>query len=190
MKASEEKAALRRMLREMKVEEKDRLEHGRNAAQTLREWPAYQSARVVGCFFSTSREVDTRPVLKEILEDGKILALPRVTGPGRMDFFETRLNGLVPGAYGILEPEARARLVPPEELALLLVPAEGIDRQGWRLGKGGGFYDRYLPKTRCTAAALVLPHQWGLLFPHEPHDARVDWCLAGKNLYRMEKGNP
>jgi 5,10-methenyltetrahydrofolate synthetase len=112
----EEKALLRKAIREWPEPLTERLTEGAAAAEHLSRWPMFQSAGTVGCYASLSREIDTQPVLKLILETGKTLALPKTRGKGIMDF--CRVNDpafLHPGRLSILEPEEDAQIIRPEK---------------------------------------------------------------------------
>lgn len=102
--------------------------------------------RTVGLYFPIQAEPDLRPLLRPLRAAGARPALPVVTGEAEpLLFREWRADAnLVPGAFGTSEPGTDAPAVRPD---LLLVPLLGFDEQGYRLGYGGGFYDR-------TAAAL------------------------------------
>lgn len=184
MQACNVKAQIRREMRMLSHNESARLQQGIRAAESIQAWPIFKKAKVVGCFASTKGEIDTKPLLAVACSLGKTLALPKVTGTSTMDFFQAAPDKLVPGAYGILEPPDGAKLILPNQIDLLLIPAQAVDAEGWRLGQGGGYYDRYLPKTNCPVAAIIMPYQWGICFPHEPHDCKVMWCFAGGTLYQ------
>lgn len=81
---------------------------------------------------------------------------------------------LVKGAYGILEPGAGCPRVEPEEIDLIFVPGTAFDVRGHRIGQGGGYYDRYLNRTRAVRVGVC--HDFALLsaVPSEAHDARMD----------------
>ena len=81
---------------------------------------------------------------------------------------------LAKGAYGILEPGADCPRVEPEEIDLILVPGTAFDVRGHRIGQGGGYYDRYLNRTRAVRVGVC--HDFALLsaVPSEAHDARMD----------------
>lgn len=102
-----------------------------------------------------------RPVLPRVLPGGG-LALHLVTGP------------LTPGAYGILEPQPSFPEIAPSELDLAIVPGVAFDRQGGRLGYGGGYYDRLLPSLDCLVVGLCYGFQlFDTPLPLEAHDVRV-----------------
>lgn len=140
--------------------------------------PSYRKARTVLLYCGAGAEVDTRPILENALAQGKLTALPKITGPGTMEARRiSSLSRLVPGPYGILEPDGVCPAVPPEEFDLILVPGMAFTQDGRRLGRGGGFYDRYLPQTRAALAALVRRFQLIGSIPTGSHDVSVDWLV-------------
>ena len=107
----------------------------------------YREARTLLCYVSKPIEVDTIPLIRRALEDGKQVACPRcVEGTRQMEFYLIRsLDDLEKRTFGVLEPK-----VPGCELltdftgSLCIVPALMYDLKGYRLGYGGGYYDRFL----------------------------------------------
>lgn len=184
---NEDKADLRRALRlgypgrEARARESERL------CRHLLDCPWYREARTVGAYLPMAREADILPVVKDVLRSGRRLTLPRIEGPGRMTMRQvTRLEELTPGAYGIPSPGADAPVVSARELALIIVPLEGIDRRGVRLGKGGGFYDGYLREVRCPSLGAALSWQWRETLPADPWDVLLDGAVdcAGFCLFQ------
>jgi len=111
-------------------------------------------------------------------------AYPKITSPTHMDFHVLDLSSpWVKGPYGILEPGEIAPICHLEEIDLILCPAYAYDFHGNRLGKGGGFYDRVLPKLSSTAQI------WGTIFtqqqipsvPHESHDIPVQQVFTANH---------
>lgn len=184
----------KRRLRHLAAERTDALgpaylrRAGAAAAEHLAALPEYRAARTVLAFAGTVREMDTGPLLERVLTDGKTLALPVCTGPGLMEARQvTDLTALRPGRYGILEPPAGAPLLLPGELDLLVVPCAACDRFGVRLGRGGGYYDRYLANCGGLTAALC-PQALVLdRVPREDHDRTVDIIVTETGARRAEK---
>lgn len=161
---------------------------GAAAAEHLTALPAYRAARTVLAFAGMEREMDTGPLLEQVLTDGKTLALPVCYLPGVMEARQvTDLAALRPGRYGILEPPAGAPPLLPGELDLLVVPCAACDRFGVRLGRGGGYYDRYL--AGCGGLTAVLCPQALVLdrVPREDHDRAVDIIVTETGARRAEK---
>lgn len=182
----------KRRLRQAAAERTDALpagylaEAGPRIAAHIAALSAYRSAGTVLAFASTAREVDTRPLLERILSDGKALTLPLCTGPGLMEArLVWDLGALRPGRYGILEPPADAPPA-PENVGLTVVPCAACDRAGRRLGRGGGYYDRYLA-AHPGPAALVCPE--ALIFdwiPQGPHDRAMGLIVTETGVYRSQ----
>lgn len=113
--------------------------------ERLRAWEAYRECGHVAAFHSMGLEVPTPLVLRGILADGKCLWLPRTLPErGRMEMVRVQDPSveLVRGRWGLLEPTGPSE--PPPAGMLVLVPGEVFDLHGGRIGKGGGYYDRWL----------------------------------------------
>ncbi len=148
--------------------------------------PAYRTARTVLAFAGTDREIDTRPLLERVLSGGKILALPVCVGPGIMEARQvTDLAALRPGAYGILEPPADAPCLAQEDIDLILVPCAACDRAGHRLGRGGGYYDRYLAAYGGNAVLLCPEALVTDAVPHEAHDRAVPIVVTECGVFSL-----
>lgn len=161
-----------------------------NAAACRRVWglAAYQKAKTVFCYVATSGEIDVTELFRQAWKDGKRVAVPKCGKNGQMDAREiTSLSSLSAGRYGILEPEEDAPVVPPEEIGLAVIPCLACDRRGYRLGYGGGYYDRYLPKITGVSAVLC----WESLLldevPKESFDCRVDWVITERKTAGTRK---
>ena len=154
---------------------------GSGMAQALFALPCWQQAGTVLAFAALPDEPDTGLILRRALADGKRLLLPRVLSRTEMDWVEiTALSQLQPGAYGILEAPASLPAFDTAHLgdgALALIPCLAASPDGVRLGRGGGYYDRFLAHYKgkrllvCPTAALLgdLPCEgWDVRFsPHE-----------------------
>ena len=172
----QQKAALRRELAaaaQMMTPEEKRLSDGAILYHVLHA-EEYLRAHTVFAFVGRADEIDTWPLLEQILADGKRLCVPLCTSPGVMECREVLdLTVLRPGAYGISEPPDNAPAVPPECVDLAIIPCAGAAADGRRLGRGGGYYDRFL--AQYTGGALLLCRErllWPSI-PQETHDIRV-----------------
>ncbi len=179
----EEKAALRRFYREKRKaispQQKAILDAG--LFQTVFADEAARSAKKLLLFASLPAEPDTAPMLHAALEHGYVVALPFcLEQQGEMCFYqitsEDTLLTSVSGQYGISVPQP----LPQRELtdfsdALCLVPGLVFDRCGYRLGYGGGYYDRFLSRhPEIRTAGLVYSDFVAEALPIEPFDMYVE----------------
>lgn len=145
---------------------------GAAMTQQLFALPAWRQAGTVFCFVSMRDEPDTTAILQQALVSGKRLCVPRCLpgNDGRMELVEiTSLNDLQPGRYGILEPCGGRTIAALEPGALALIPCLAVDNQGLRLGRGAGYYDRFLTRFGQTGPKLLLCPE-ALVFPTLPTD--------------------
>lgn len=137
-----------------------------------------RKASTVMVYLSFGSEVLTDDLIRWGWEEGKRIVVPlcrpegRVLTPCLIDGFAE----LEEGHYGIREPKAdRLRVVPPGEIDAVIVPAVAFDRRGYRVGYGGGYYDRFLPqlpraaKIGAAFACQIVPE-----VPTDRYDVQVD----------------
>lgn len=147
----------------------------------------YRIARTVGAYVPLAREADVMPVLQDALVSGRTLVLPRCLQAPEMTLHRvTALSELVRGAYGLLEPAADLPVVQPSALDLLIVPLEGVDRRGMRLGKGGGYYDRLLTQADVPTMGAALRSQWVDQAPADPWDKPLQACADERGIHHFK----
>ena len=129
-------------------------------------------------FCALADEPATQPAIARWLAQGKRLVVPRVEGE-RMEFFEYVPETLCDGAFGISEPGAGAVCCPPAEIDLVVVPGTAFSPRGARIGRGRGYYDRYLSQRefRGVKVGVCYAHQLVGELPVEPHDVAMD-CVV------------
>jgi len=165
---------------------------GSAAQEALVGTPAFAAARTVLLYAAFRGEVPADRIAAAALLAGKRLALPRVQKEPRRLWFHAYGGDpgtLERGAYGIAEPAADWPTVAPGEIDLVVVPGVAFDRQGNRLGYGGGYYDRTLVQIRAAnpGAALVgLAYGFQIVpaLPRDPHDVPVDAVATEGGTYR------
>ena len=186
-----EKQSLRKTIRALNTQlsSRYRQESDREIVAHLLAMPEYQQAETVFCFVGTSREIDTRPILTDALAQKKVLCLPACIDRSTMVLRQIcSLDDLVPGAYGILEPPAEAPLLSVDEVDFSILPCMTCNHLGQRLGRGFGYYDRFLAGYRSSAVLICREQLIREEIPVEPHDYPVPWVLTEVGLY--EDGTP
>lgn len=179
-----DKSALRRAVREAFPGTEARAQESRALCAQLAEWSPFREARIIAGYLPLGHEADITPLLYAILREGKTLCLPRCEDEGVMTFRRVgAMDELVSGRWRFPEPAEDAEIVPPESIELIIVPLEAIDAAGHRLGKGGGYYDRYLPRTKAVKIAAVLRHQRIEYVPHDPHDVPLPYLADADGIH-------
>lgn len=169
-----DKAALRRLCRE--------IPHPGAAADAaicarVMATEAFARARVILAFYPTKSEPDIRPLLRAVLTSGRTLLLPRTQGGGQMRALRVRSLGELErrAPYGLYEPPESAGECTAE---LAIVPGVAFDEDGYRLGRGGGYYDRYL--AGFSGGTIGVCHDARVLecVPRQAHDRPVQWIAT------------
>lgn len=168
-----------------------REEQSEKIMQHLQQSGSFQRAGIVLSYSSIRSEVETRELNKAVLRQGKELYLPK-TYPGekRMAFYPVQdLSQLNRGYQGILEPEETVALesqpdICTEKEILMLMPGVAFDEGGYRLGYGGGYYDRYLCRygEGMTSMFLAFEEQKISCIPAEAYDVKPDIILTQKGI--------
>lgn len=172
------KAQLRKMIREKRRElsSSERERSAAAVAEALLSLDALRGAKYVLAYMPMKYELDILPAVEKLRKIGVKPVFPLcVENGGLRLFIPAKENGFKVGAYGILEPnEETAQEIGAQELDAILLPAIGFDRNGHRLGQGGGYYDRLLAKTDCLRIAVGFNCQLLESIPVEDTDQRVD----------------
>ncbi len=149
--------------------------------ETVLQHPAYKSAKQVFCYVSMPHEVSTRALLAAILKDGKTLGLP-VCEPESctMTFYRLdALSELKAGAFRIpVPPVSEDRVLLPDADTLMIVPMLAYDTAGYRLGAGGGYYDRYLETYKIRTLGICYAECRQAQLPHEATDQKLQCCVT------------
>ncbi len=140
-------------------------------------------------FVSFGSEVDTLPMIRKALAEGKRVAAPRAE-PERRELTACEIGDaeedLAPGAHGIREPKAHCPIVAAEEIEAVLVPAAAWGEDGYRVGYGGGYYDRFLGRVKhAHRVGLGLEVQVACEVPHGARDLAVDVLVTEEAVRRF-----
>lgn len=168
--------AMRSTLRAMTSE--DRRAASAAACDRVLAMPAYRNATTVMAYLPLTDELDCEPLLAEALRVGKTVCVPVVDWNSRR-MRAVRLRSLAPESLnadsrGIRTPRVVDELA-IEKLQLVIVPGLAFDQRGGRLGRGGGFYDRFLARLPASSQVVGLAFEWQIVgqILREPHDASV-----------------
>ncbi len=181
------RAKYRRLREEMPVHIRKKID-AEVATQVRRLWQ-YQRNAVLLTYVSTPIEVDTRQIIDQALKDGKRVAVPYcVPGTRDMEFyFIGSLEELHPGSFGVLEPDPeKAEKLTDYTRGICLVPAFSYDWQGYRLGYGKGYYDRFLSRFEGNIVGICYSACVQRTLPHGRYDRQVE-LLATENYLRRIK---
>lgn len=149
--------------------------------------PEVQNARVILSYAATAEEVSLSALHEWLHQQGKVLAFPVTEGAGVMHAVRVEHDtSWQAGRCGIPEPVGET--VPPQSIDLVLVPCVAFDEACRRLGHGGGYYDRYLP--RCPQAlriAAAFEAQKVSEISSDSHDLPMDRVVTERCVYEEEK---
>ncbi|MDO4814322.1 MAG: 5-formyltetrahydrofolate cyclo-ligase [Gemella sp.] len=138
-------------------------------------------AKTIAITLAHKLEWDTSLIIEEVWKQGKQVCIPKTYPQGKMDFYiydkETKLEK---SAFGIDEPKD-SKLVTKEEIDLIIVPGVVFDKEGYRIGFGGGYYDRYLADYQGKTIALASKEQIVENVYREDHDVAVNRVIIEKD---------
>ncbi len=153
--------------------------------ERLEDFPAYVSAGVVMAYMDYRKEVMTTRLIERALASGKRIVLPlTVPEQRRLLLIEVRdiKNDIAEGFKGIREPVYDiARSVNAGEVDLVIVPGVVFDARGYRIGYGGGYYDRFLMNTGACKVGLAFEMQMRPV-TEEEHDIKMDYIITEKRM--------
>ncbi|MCP4379271.1 MAG: 5-formyltetrahydrofolate cyclo-ligase [bacterium] len=159
------------------------------ATQKLITKREFTDARSVMIFLPMPGEISALDIARAAWLSGKRVAVPKIRAPGVMDaiVINSLNQDLAPGAMGILEPTGNDVLA-MSELDLIVTPALAYDRTGNRLGRGGGYYDRFISQSEGSlVCGLIFDGQLLDELPVEPHDQPVDMLVTDAEFLRFSK---
>ncbi len=155
----------------------------------LKDLINFKKYKIIASFISIKSEISTQFLNEFLLNNGKILCLPIIKNNSeKLNFIEYNLKtNLVPGKFGIMQPSDRRKEFLPE---IILTPCLAFDESGFRLGYGGGYYDKtfsYLKKIKhkFISIAVAFDDQKINKLVHDKYDQRINYILTEKKLYTV-----
>jgi len=150
----------------------------------------YRECRHLFTYVSCKSETDTIRLIKKALSDGKRVSVPKCADRHTMEFYEIHsLDDLEKGAFGIPEPKTDiCRKTETGFPALCIVPALCFDRNGYRTGYGGGYYDRFLADFKGTSVGICYSVCVCSECPKDIYDISVDILVTENAFYILKSG--
>lgn len=167
-------------------------------AQNVRRLYQYGPCQTIMIYVSTPIEINTIPIIENALAEGKRVAVPRcIPGTRKMEFYYiSSLDDLEPGSFSVMEPKEGLEMLTSFDKCLMIMPGIQFDVNGYRIGYGKGYYDRYMAKFTGFSAGLC--YDWELR-RHLCHgrfdrpvnaivtDGHIRTCKTQKPTIRREK---
>ena len=153
-------AAMKELPQSVKAEADSQL------TQRFIQLPAFQEAQTLATYLSMGHEFSTASLIQDALQSGKRVCVPRTYPQGRMEFVEYDPNILEKTRFGLLEPNETGKVVDQSEIDLIHVPGVVFQSKGYRIGYGGGYYDRYLADFTGKTVSTIYSIQQGEFQPN------------------------
>lgn len=175
-----EKAELREQLKKERsvISADQRRQWDQNILTKFWQTPDYLNAESIMVYLSFGDEINTWPILARAWADGKSTLVPKIRQHPK-EIIAVKITSeaqLQPGLWGIYEPRSD-EAAPRKEIDLIVVPGLAFNQQGYRIGYGGGYYDRFLPQTIGRKVGFCYS-QFVREFPVAPWDQPVDLVIT------------
>ncbi len=170
------------------IPENERLSEDAAIYENAISLPEWKSAKNIFVYVGVGDEVSTDALTEKLISVGKRVCVPLCRGKGEMDaVYIPSLDSLKPGRYGIPEPQECGEKALPEEMDIIIVPGVAFGIDGTRLGRGAGYYDRFLSRAE-NAKKIALCREAALCetVPTEPHDKKVDIIVSERRIIKIQ----
>ena len=178
-----DKKELRKKYTKVRAEVEDKDLKDKLIRKNLRELDIYKKAKSVFVFISYRSEVDTKGIIEDILADGKKLLVPLVKGSQMIAVEVKGIDDLEPNKTGILEPKSGEEVTDAD---LTITPGLAFDKAGYRLGYGGGYYDKFFAKVDTIRMGIGYYDQFVESLVHEDYDKPLEYLLTDRGLIEFE----
>ena len=152
---------------------------------------SFKNAETILTYVSVNDETDTFELIKYCFENGKKVATPRCLDKnGNMSFFEINsFEDLKPSYFHLLEPAKCCNKIVSFKNSLCIVPAFSYDKNGYRIGYGGGYYDRFLSEYSTKTIGICYDRCIEKSHLHSEFDIKVDMVITDKQIFSLEDKN-
>lgn len=164
-----------------KIAKDERLSMGNKIIKSFKSTDLYKNSEMIMIYISFGTEIHNHDFIKDALAEGKKIVVPvtfhnpRMMKPSQIFSFDE----LEPGYYNILSPkEEYIRYVDKSQIDLIIVPGAVFDKEGYRIGYGGGYYDRFLADLRAPKVSFAFEMQLTDEVPKEDFDIPVEYIIT------------
>lgn len=182
----EYKQKLRRASREKRenLDLQKKREADLKISENVKRLKEYPSAKTLLIYMSTPIEVDTKNIIINAWADGKKVAVPRcIDGTRDMEFhYIESFDDVEPGAFSVLEPKEDKPIVTDFSGCLMIVPGMQFDMNGYRIGYGKGYYDRYMIKFTGISVGICYSDELKPFMYHGKYDRAVNIVLTDAKI--------
>lgn len=187
------KIELRKKYKALRNEFEYSKEASKLAEQILLNSDFYKGSKSIFTFLSFGSEIDTYLIIERALKDNKVVALPYMTGkPHEMVFIKIKsLSELCKNKIGIYEPiYDEENIVVSDENTIIIVPGLVFDLKGYRIGYGGGYYDKYLSENQyMISAGFAYDFQITDNIPRDEYDVKTNIIITDRRVINCEDFN-
>ena len=184
------KSELRRIFKEKRKRLVDKAHKDELICKRLLSSSLYKNADLILCYASLETEISTDSIIRSAVAEGKRVALPLcIDKNGNMKFYLINsLSDISEGAFGIKEPNAeKCGSVEDFTNSICIVPALSIDRNGYRLGYGKGYYDRFLKNYSSISVGLCYNEFISKDLPIDEFDKAVDYIASEDKIISVKE---
>lgn len=152
--------------------------------ERIEMWDIFQHSQTILSYMPIKSEVDLTPLMKR--HPQKRWVLPRIIPQEnhRMVFHEYDPDRMVRHAFGMEEPSPDLPTIHPAEIELALVPGIAFDHHGFRLGYGGGYFDRFLENFQGISVGVIFHNLLLDAVPHATHDVPMQWIVTEGEVFK------
>ena len=174
--------------RRAEMDKDKKAELDRDVAANVRRLNEYPHAKTLLIYVSTPIEVDTKLIIENAWADGKKVAVPRCIPDTRdMEFhYITSFEDLSPGTFSVLEPDESLPVVTDFTDCLMIVPGMQFDMNGYRLGYGKGYYDRFLSSFSGISIGLCYDECLTEELEKDEFDKKVNYIITNTKIYDLK----
>ena len=171
------KSLRKQVLQELKALSKEEKQNINDwLTDQLLQHPFYKEAKTIATYLSFPHEFQTARLINQAQKDGKNILIPKTYPHGKMDLVLYEPEKLEQNSFGLLEPQGDFTILEPSQINLIHVPGLAFNPSAYRIGYGGGYYDRYLEHFPGHTISTLYPCQIQDFQP-DSHDIPVEEVL-------------